>query len=152
MYRRCIKKIHEENTKYLQVQEAFRNNEIARVISLKEMMPKIKEDPEAPTNILDILKTIDSINEVTTFHGKLGIQLQSKLKIFKEMEDRGMPQILNLKGELHPFDTWKEDLGGLLEAAMMHFSITHYLLLNSDIDMMMGLNKKWIYLLRKPRF
>lgn len=74
----------------------------------------LQEDPKSPTNVPEILQAIDMVNEITTFHGKLGMQLQKKLKIFREMEGHAMPEILDDKGELKDLVKWKDELGYFL--------------------------------------
>lgn len=37
------------------------------------MIPRMKENLELPTNIPEILKTIESVDEITNFNGKLGM-------------------------------------------------------------------------------
>lgn len=121
------KSIHEANQQYVKVQYAFQNEWSkwsTRVATLKEMMPHMQEDPEAPTNFPNLLKVIDLLNEIIAFHGKLGMQLQNKLKMFSDMEKSGMPRILDDNG-LKDFATWKDELGGLLPHFKGAISLTY---------------------------
>lgn len=104
------KGIHEAFERFQHVQEVFKstwNKWSSRLNSLREIQVNAKEDPEAPTDLQDIIRGIEMIGEVTRFHERIGGKLQGKIKAFRDMEEQGVPKILNEAGTLKEYELWR---------------------------------------------
>lgn len=99
----------------------------------------MKDDPKAPTKVPDLLKAVHLLGGISTFHGEFGVQLQSKLKMFCDMEGHGMPAILDDKGDLEEFNSQKDELGGLLLHFKYEISLEDYTMFSTIVDDMIGI-------------
>lgn len=90
---------------------------------LKKMMKNMENGPEAPTNLPQLLQAIGLLGEISAFQRKLDMQFKGKLKMFKDMEVKGVPKILDEPRELKDFMNWKEDFGSIVPCLLLFTSL-----------------------------
>lgn len=105
------KGIHEAFERFQHVQEVFQNTWnkwSSRLNILREIQANEKEDLGAPSNLPNIIRGIEMIGEIIGFHERIGGQQKGKIKAFRDMEEQGVPKILNEDGTLKEYAPWRD--------------------------------------------